>query len=236
MRSVRRVTNDSPVSEERARSLHRESAMLLTLRHALVCWIAAVAAVLLAACGSGGKTSVTQMWKAPVSTPPVSSVIVIAANLDEANRRALEDAYVAALAQHGLKAKQSYTMLPGEPPPRDQAREIVKSAGFDGILVSRLRSATEKQTYVPGTYEGGFWEGYYGGPGWGTWSPGYVITDEVVSFDTTLWDTRKGDQLVFALTTETTNPASNKNFIPSLTKTVVSALQKQMLIPPTKQQ
>ena len=205
--------------------------MHLTRRHALASWIAAVASVLLAACGSSGKTSVTQMWKAPISAPAVSSVIVIAANLDEASRRALEDAYVATLATHGVTARQSYTLFPGEPPPQEQARETVKNAGFDGILVSRLRKAREKQTYVPGDYEGGFWDGYYGS-GFGMWSPGYVVTDEVVSFDTTLWDTRKGDQLVFALTTETTNPAAHKNFIPSLTSSVASALQKQLLITP----
>lgn len=206
--------------------------MALTRRHVLACWIAAVASVLLAACGSSGKTSVTQMWKAPIPTATMSSVIVIAASLDEANRRALEDSCVAALAQRGVSARQSYTIFPGEPPPREQAKEIVKNAGFDGIMVSRLRSVREKQTYVPGYYDGGFWDDYYGGPGWGSWSPGYLVTDEVVSFDTTLWDTRKGDQLVFALTTETTNPASHEDFVPSLTRTIVSALQKQMLIPP----
>jgi hypothetical protein len=204
--------------------------MLITRRHVIGCSIAA----LLAGCG-GAQTSVTEVWKAPIAAAPMKNMIVFGAHLDEANRRALEDAYVAALSEHGVAAKPSYTMFPGEPPPRDQAREAVKNAGFDGILVSRLRSVREKQTYVPGYREDGFWGGYYG-PGWGYWSPGYVVTDEIVNFDTTLWDTRSGDQLVFALTTKTTNPSSGTDFVQSLTKTVIKALEAQNLLPtPPKQ-
>jgi hypothetical protein len=161
-------------------------------------------------------------------------MVIFAAHMDEANRRALEDAYVAALAQRGVTAKQSYTIFPGEPPPRDQARAVLKQAGLDGILVSRLRSIREEQTYVPGYYdEGGFWGGYYG-PGWATWSPGYLVTDEIVDVDTTLWDTRSGDQLVFAVTTRTVNPSSGKNFVPSVVNTVVSSLDKQAFLPPKR--
>lgn len=190
--------------------------------------------MLVAGCGSSARTSVTQVWKAPVGIAPMKSIVVFAAHLDEANRRTLEDAYVTELAKHDVAAKQSYTIFPGEPPPRDEAREVLRKAGLEGILVSTLRSVKEKQTYVPGYYQGDFWSGYYG-PGWGTWSPGYVFTDEIVNVDTTLWDTRTGDQLVFAITTETTNPSSGKDFVPSVVHTVVSALDKQRLIPPKRQ-
>ena len=186
-------------------------------------------AVLLASCAST-QTSVTQLWKAPIVAAPMRSVIVFGANLDEANRRALEDAYVRALSAHGVDAKPSYALFPGEPPPREQAQEAVKKAGFDGILVSRLRSVREKQTYQPGDYGGGFWSGYYGS-GWGYWSPGYVQTDELVAYDTTLWDARASDKLDFALTTQTKNPSSDKDSVRSLTKTVVKALEDHKLLP-----
>jgi hypothetical protein len=203
---------------------------ILTRRHAVGWWLAALV-LLGAACGGTAQTSVTQLWKAPIATAPIKTLIVFAAHMDEANRRALEDGYVTALTSHGLTVKQSYVFFPGEAPSREQAKQSVKQAGFDGILVSTLRGVTERQTYVPGWYEGGFWYSYYG-PGWDYWSPGYVHTDRVVNFDTTLWDTRVNDQLVFALTTETSNPSSGKDFVRSLTKTVVSALDKQRLIPP----
>ncbi len=198
--------------------------MLINRRQALG---SAIVAAVLVACGT--ETSVTQLWKAPIAAPPLRSVIVFAANLDEANRRSLEDAYVAALSAHGVVARPSYSLFPGEPPPREEAQKAVKNAGVDGILVSRLRSVREKQTYVQGDYGGGFWSGYYGS-GWGYWSPGYVQTDELVAFDTTLWDARIGDKLEFALTTQTKNPSSDRDSVHSLTKTVVKALQEQNLL------
>jgi hypothetical protein len=199
--------------------------MLINRRQALG---SAIVAAVLVACG-GTQTSVTQLWKAPIAAPPMKSVIVFAANLDEANRRALEDAYVTALSAHGIIARPSYSLFPGEPPAREAAQRAVENAGVDGILVSRLRSVREKQTYVNGDYGGGFWSGYYGS-GWGYWSPGYVQTDELVAFDTTLWDARIGDKLEFALTTQTKNPASDRDSVQSLTKTVVKALEDQKLL------
>jgi hypothetical protein len=203
--------------------------MLVRRRHALGCGMAALALGLVAGCGA--ETSVTQLWNARIPAAPVKTLIVFGAHMDEANRRSLEDAYVAELSKHAVLAKPSYAFFPaGEAPARDDARQAVKAAGFDGILVSKMRSVRETQSYVPG-YAGGFWYGYYG-PSWTSWSPGYVFTDRIVDFDTTLWDTRSGDELVFAVTTETSNPSSNQSFIHSLTKTVLSSLDEKRLIPP----
>jgi hypothetical protein len=208
--------------------------MYTTYRRALARGVAAFAVVLVVGCGSSARTSVTQLWKAPVARPPMKSIVVFAAHMDEANRRALEDAYVAALALREVTAKPSYAIFPGDPPQRDQAREVLKKAGLDGILVSTLRSVRERQTYVPGyNDEGGFWAGYYG-PGWATWSPGYTVTDEIVDVDTTLWDTRYGDQLAFAVTTRTTNPSSGKSYIPSVVNAVASSLDKEGFLPPKR--
>ncbi|NVL73424.1 hypothetical protein HWN77_28115, partial [Escherichia coli] len=87
----------------------RRRSMSITRRHALGRSIAAVALVLVAGCGSSARTSVTQVWKAPVGIAPMKSIVVFAAHLDEANRRTLEDAYVTELAKHDVAAKQSYT-------------------------------------------------------------------------------------------------------------------------------
>ena len=224
-----------PAGKRSARALHFEHAMSGLRRWAIVLLASFVASfgasfgASSAGCGGETPTSVTQLWKAPVAAAPLKTVIVFAAQIDEANRRSLEDSYAEALRRRGLTATPSYTIFPGEPP----ARQAVKAAGFDGILVSMMRSFREPPTYVPGWYEGGFWHSYYG-PGWDYWSPGYVISDPIVSFDTTLWDTRIDDQLVFAITTETNNPTSSMDFVESLPTTVGSALDKQRLIPPAR--
>jgi hypothetical protein len=203
-------------------------------RHAVGA-LGALALALVASCGGAGSTtSVTQVWRAAWTPPTMRTMIVFGARMDEANRRALEDGFVGALATHGVAARPSYMLFPGEPPDRDKARASVKEAGFDGILVATLSSVREKQTYVPGSYSGGFWATYYG-PGWGSYSPGHVVTDEVVSFETTLWDTRADDKLVWAMFTETTNPSSGSEFVTSLRKAVLSALAGAHLIAPARQ-
>lgn len=193
---------------------------------------AALGLALVTSC-AGPSTSVTQVWQAPWTPPPMKSMIVFGARMDEANRRVLEDGLVADLAKHGVAAKPSYTIFPGDPPEREKARAAVTEAGFDGILVATLKSVREKQTYVPGSYSGGFWSSYYG-PGWGSFSPGYVVTDEIVSFETTLWDARAEDKLVWTMLSETTNPSSGSDFVRSLTKKVMQGLDKARSIPPER--
>lgn len=205
---------------------------LSTRRHALR-WIAALALALglVGACG-GPETSVTQTWKATWA-PPMKTVLVFGARMDEANRRALEDSFVAGLRSHGVVAKPSYEVFPGQPPEREKAREIVKAAGFEGLLVASLRNVREKTTYVPGSYHGGFWSSYYG-PGWGYWDPGYVLTDKFVDWEMTLWDARAEDRLAWTATLETNNPSAGGEFVKSVTGTTLGLLEKQGLIPGTE--
>jgi len=204
--------------------------MSLSTGRQAVLRIAVLALVLLASCGGGPKTSVTQVWKAPWSPPPMKSIIVFATHMDETSRRSVEDGLVASLAKHDTKVKPSYVFFPADPPEREQARAIVKEAGFDGILVTALKSVKEKQTYVPGSYGGGFWSSYYD-RGWTSYTPGYVITDEIVVFETTLWDTRAADKLAFSMLTETPNPSAGPAFVKSVSRAVEAQLERTGLIP-----
>lgn len=194
-------------------------------------WILALAFVLLllGAC-AGPQTSVTQVWKASWQPPPMKTVLVFGASMDEANRRALEDAIVTGLRSHDVAAKPSYELFPGEPP-RDakSARSIVQAAGFEGLLVAKLTTERDRLTYVPGA-RGGFWSSYYG-PGWGYWDPGYVVTERLVDWEMTLWDTRAEDRLVWTASLQTTNPSTGQEFVTSVRDTIVTLLAKQRLIP-----
>ncbi len=202
--------------------------MVVDTRRNMLRGLAAVAVALCVGC-SGARTSVTQIWQAPApSTAPMKSAIVFGARMDEANRRALEDALVAELAKHDVRATPSYAVFPGPPPQPDKAREKVKELGFEGILVMSLKDVSERSTYVP-SYSGSFWSAYYG-PGW--WGgPGYVVSDEIVTFESTLWDPRAEDKLVWAALTKTTNPSIGKSYIGSLVKAVVPKLTDARLIP-----
>jgi hypothetical protein len=159
------------------------------------------------------------------------NVLVFAARADEATRRTIEDTFAAELAERNVRAIPSHAVFPGNPPDQETARQKVKQAGFDGILVVNQKDRREKTTYVPGTYSGGFWSGYYGvyGSSWG--SPGYFDTEDIVTFETTLWDTRAEDKLVWAALAETTNPSSGKAFVESLTNAVMPRLERSHFIP-----
>ena len=178
-------------------------------------------------------TTVTDIWRDPSYTAgPMRSLVVFGGRMNDTNRRTLEDGFVAALATHGVRAMASYTLFP-ELPDKDVARQTTQRLGVDGYLVAALRGQTEQTTFVPSTYAGGaFWEGFYG-PGWGgIWDPGYVVTNEFVKFETSLWDAHGGGKLVWSAVTETENPSSGRDFTTSLTKRIIPALGQAGLLGP----
>lgn len=192
----------------------------------------AVSAALMAIAASGcsTRTTVSDVWTAHDTTvAPMRSVLVIGARMDDTNRRSLEDGLAASLGQHGVRATPSYKLFPNGFPNADQARQAVEQVGFQGLLVSTSKGTTERTTIVPGTYD--FWSGYYFGPGWGGWYPGYVYTDQFVKFETSLWDERTGGKLVWSAVTQTENPSSGRDFVKSLQRTIIPAIEAAGFIP-----
>ena len=190
--------------------------------------------------GCATRTSVTQTWSAPAaSTPLMGKVLVVGAKMAQADRRSLEDGMVVVLAKHGVAAEPSYTIFPGDPPPRDAAQATVKKAGFDGILAFTVRSVREEAHWQPSPnatfWYGGGWNGYDAyGPGWNGMygAPGYVVTDEAVTCEAALWDARADDKLVWTASTRTLNPSSGAAFVKSVSRAVVPALAKAHFIAP----
>jgi len=196
------------------------------------CVATAVLTLLLAGCSSTS-TEVTSAWKDPSYTAgPMKNIVVFGGRLDATNRRALEDGFASALSARGVRATPSYTLFPGALPATNDAQVALQKAGVDGVLVASMRGTSEKSTFVPGApYGGPFWGGYYG-PGWGgAWDPGYVITDQFVKFETSLWSPSGNGKMVWSAVTQTENPSSGKDFVSSLTKSVVPALGKAGFLP-----
>lgn len=188
-------------------------------------------AVALVSSGCSTPTTMTDEWRDPsYVAPPMRNMLVIGVRMDPTNRRTLEDAFVTALAKRGVHATPSYAVFPGGAlPSADQARAAVKGQGVDGVLVASERGIREKTTVVPSSYNGGLYGGYYG---WGgTWSPGYVVTDAFVKFETSVWDASQG-RLVWSAVTETENPSSSRDFVKSLLKSVIPAMTNVGLVPP----
>jgi hypothetical protein len=195
------------------------------------CVATAVLTLLLAGCST--PTEITSTWKDPsYAAGPMKNIVVFGGRLDATNRNALEDGFASALSARGVHATPSYTLFPGDLPASNDAQIALQKAGVDGILVASMRGVSEQSTYVAGTaYGGPFWGGYYG-PGWGgAWDPGYVVTDQFVKFETSLWSPNGDGKMVWSAVTQTENPSSGKDFVSSLTKIVVPALAKAGFLP-----
>ena len=178
-------------------------------------------------------TTETGVWKSPTyAAGPMTSVAVFAGRLSGRERRQLEDAYVAALATHGVHATPSYVLFPdggsqARPDP-NAVRSTLQRDGYDGVLFSTMRGATEHVLTEPGNdWPQAFSGAYYAeqAP-----MPTEVQVESVVHFQTTVWSTRTG-QMVWSATTQTKNPTSGSDFVASLTKAVVPSLAQAGLIP-----
>jgi hypothetical protein len=101
------------------------------------------------ACSCTSSTTVTDVWAAHEAVP-MHNVLVMGARMDDASRRVLEDGFANALAEHGVRATPAYTIFPKGYPSTEEARNAVKSIGYDGILVATSEGVTQRTTVVPG--------------------------------------------------------------------------------------
>ena len=188
---------------------------------------ASLGLAVLAACST--PTSQSDVWKSPTyAAGPMKNIVVFGGRMDQTERHTLEDGFVSALGSYGVHATPSYAMFPESQVPPDPAtvRSTLQSAGYDGALVSTLKGVSEQVLVAPDAdWAGGFYGAY-----WGAGAPVYAETDEYVKFETTLWNPASG-KMVWSAVTQTENPTSGKDFVSSLTKSIVPSLAKAGLIP-----
>ncbi len=191
-------------------------------------------AAVLALSGCATSTQLNAQWVNPQagSRLPVKSVMVMGINRDSTARRIFEDAMVAQLAARGVKAVQSYKVLPDDGPSEQQAiQSALKNAGADAVLISRTVSVTNEVRVSPGLVAGppwGFgWPGFYGYYH-GFWSTAYSIPPSVYSVQNVLVDTRLFDvkeyTLLWSGSSTTTPTTSMQQTIQDFSKTIGEAL------------
>jgi hypothetical protein len=174
----------------------------------------------------------TQLWSAPVPTSarPMHKLVVVALRMDEANRRVLEDTFVRALTARGVEAIPGYKLFPDGPPDREQTKAAVASIDADGVLTATFKGIRERLTYVPGSG----WNSYYAWTGYYGYYGGYLSTDDLVNLETTLWDARAADIVVWSALTSTRNPSSGRDFVKDVTSTVIPAIAGAGFVPPQR--
>jgi hypothetical protein len=183
--------------------------------------------------GACASTTFTSTWKAPDAQPVSPAGKTIAAvfvSPDESRRRAGEDALAADLKARGANAIAAYTLLPNERRgDGDAARQLLRQAGAQGVVVMRVVGRDQRINYTPGvgyafpSYYYGF--GPYWGYGWGAvYQPGYLTTDTVVSVETLVYSLQQ-DKLLWASTSRTINPRD----LDTLVNEVADATAKEMV-------
>ena len=195
---------------------------------------ALVLAALIAGCGS---TSIRESWTAPNAGPiEFEKILVVFMDSNEGTRRAAKDQLVSLI--QGADAAASYTLFTSSEVANAEANEAairrkVDAEGFDGAIVMRSVSETQKLSYTPGMAYPANYGGFYGyyGYGWGmAYSPGYLRTDTIVSVETNVYDLNADDGLVWAGITETFNPSDTAKMAREIAQVVSKQLREEGLI------
>ena len=200
--------------------------------------LAASTVAALAACASS--TQMNGQWRNPSAGKalPVRSVVVMGIVNDATMRRLYEDTMVAALNARGVKAVQSYTRLPADgPAPQADIERIVKEAGAQSIMTTRLIRVTNEVVMSPGMVgpAGPFgWGGFYGMYS-GMWGASFAIPPSINTYQNFSIDTRVfevGELAVLWSGTSTTSPTSNslQVTITEFVRVVVDAMAKDGVV------
>jgi len=195
----------------------------------------------LAVAGCATSANLTNLWKDPeVGRNPMRSAYVVAMDRDAARRRIMEDAFVAALAKHGVEAEPSYRQFPSSVPDSNVIEDAIQQGGYDGVIaISRLDPRTQT-TYVPGYVSSetrtryNRWTGRYRTYWVDIPHPGYVETDHVVRRQVDLWrPVGAGGEadLVWTAVSEVVDPSSATDVTKDLVNRVVPELAKQGMVP-----
>lgn len=180
----------------------------------------AVLSGVLAGCTS---TWLGSTWQSPaISTLTFERVVVIAHTKGEAARRSMEDQLV---SRSSFPAVASYK-LSATAPVEDELHELVLKGNFDGAIVMRVVAVDREADWVPGTWIGPYWGSF----GWGMFDPGYYEIDTYVRVETNMY-TLPDEQLVWAASSSTVNPASVKQLVNQTVDKVARELPVKRLFP-----
>jgi hypothetical protein len=178
-------------------------------------------------------TQLTNSWTSPdYKGPPLKKVLVMGVSEQPALRRTFEDEFVKDLKAVGVDAVPSYTLIPeGGKAEEARVNQVVKDAGADGVLVTRLVRVdvnTQVTPVYPSTMGMGYYGGYAGAYG-GYYEPGMVTQTDTIVLETNLYGIDE-NHLLWSGTTETFAPTNLKQEMPGFAKLIIGTLQKHKLI------
>ena len=168
----------------------------------------------------------------------LDQIFVIGVSSSEGSRRSFEDRFVEGLAEIGIEASASHTVLPsGEKLQEGSIQSAAETAGADAVLITHVVGEETEQRWnppvyhtVPGYYRGGYY-GYYTSVFDYTHSPGYYTSHTILKLETNLYDVESGN-MIWSGRSESFDPTSEKQVTRELIRGVVKELSKQGMIAP----
>lgn len=187
-----------------------------------------LSAVLLIA-SSCTSTSIVNSWKDPdFSENPRSwdKVLVAVQSTSEGQRRVAEDE----LASMSDKLYPSYNIFASKSAIADEdaLRKKINDGEYDAIMTMRLLDKEQQQSYVPGSYTGGYWA--FHRPYWGGYyDPGYYRNDTYYTIETQVFSISE-NKLVWSGISSSVNPSKVDKTIEEVARGVYRQMVKDGFI------
>jgi hypothetical protein len=193
--------------------------------------------ILVGVIGCAASNRIVSEWTNPdYSSPRFRKILIIAVSKNPSIRRTFEDEFVAKLKAVGVDAAPSYRYIPEEGQTAEaRMLEMVKQAGADAAIITRLVREEKKTEVTPGFYRPapavtfGFYPGY--SAAWlGYYDPPTIYQRDIYISETNLYDLTK-NQLVWSGTVQTVDPSDVNKEIKRYVDTVIEALKSKNLLP-----
>jgi hypothetical protein len=188
----------------------------------------------LASCAT---TKVTNTWKDPQDAAgPLRKVLVVGISDQASVRRSFEDTFSEALAQAGVEAVSSHTLVSRDGQmPEDVLRQAVDDAGADGVLITRMVGRQADVVLTPAPMPPPFYGhrryyyGFYTGAWMGYYEPVRVQTYRYVVAETTVFRAASPEP-AWSATTRSQEPRDIRKATEGFARAVIPALKKDGLI------
>ena len=203
-----------------ARRLQRGDARRRKMRTQRVTSLAIVMVALASvACSSTRTATIEHAWRDPnARVGELTNVVTLFPTRDAMLRRTVEDKLAQHLADRGVRAVPGYTVLTRDDvQDRNVAGEILRRAGFDGLVAMRVVEADRTLEYYPAF-------DVYWGAAWGTVVPGAIIRMQVDAYS--LADRR----LVWSAVSRSVDPNSIGQLVDDITAVVSRELSKERVV------
>jgi len=207
---------------------------LSVLRSLFCCFIA-----LMAGCSSSKLVDIRS--NISYQSTPLNKMLVISVSRNVIYRHIWEDAFSAELAKHNVASTPSYRLFPDAVPDTGQVIQIVRSNGFDGILVYRRLPTEMKSHYRQGfgmsddnlvydRYTERFTVSYYRDVDYAAYTDSQKVDIRAVD----VWAAKNEGQLIWSAMSRTPEPNSMQDIRPEIIKLVVSDLTNRNIVAPER--